>query len=270
MKHSGPVSGFASWFATPVILLGACGFVPFADAKELLSAVRLPQGVIATPVLEGVLLNGLVIEMIELDIALPVEIFLARLAPLLPEQVLLTISQGVSIAHWENAGASFALYAANSGDQRAVGALTAMRLSRTAPSFLKSDPGCGDPVARHLAGIAQSHPLFDLLDAGASSVPGLDQSGDTPLTRAARADSSSAGRPSVARTRGFVLEAGVDALLARLLYALPREGWTSIHRHASSVPNRRVTIESLCGRRRLKLDLTHLGGRTMAIAFESD
>lgn len=270
MKHSGPVRGVVSWFATPVFLLGACGCSPFAEANGLLSAVRLPQEVVATPVLEGVLLNGLAIEMIELDIAIPVEVFLARLVPLLPERVLLTVSQGVAIAQWEDAGASFALYAANSGVQRAVGALTAMRLSRTAPSFLQSDARCGDPVARHLAGIRHSHPLFDLRDAGASSRPGLDQSGAGPANRAAHASPPSAEWSSIARTRGFVVDVGVDALVSRLMYAMPREGWTTMNRHASSVPDRRVTLESACGRRRLKLDIAHLGGRTMAIAFESD
>ena len=270
MKHSGPVSGFASCLATPVILLAACGCTPFAEAKGLLSAIRLPQEVIATPVLEGVLLNGLAIEMLELDIALPVEVFLARLAPLLPEQVLLSVSQGVSIAQWEHAGTSFALYAANTGDQRAVGALTAMRLNRATPSFLTSDAQCGDPVARHLAGIGNSHPLFDLVDAGAFSLPGLDQSAARPATRAAHAAPISAGRPSIVRMRGFVVDTGIDALVARLLYAMPREGWTTMSRHASSVPDRRVSLESACGRRRLKLDIAHLGGRTMVIAFESD
>ena len=215
-------------------------------------------------------MNGLAIEMIELDIALPVEVFLARLAPMLPEQVLLTISQGVSIAQWEDAGASFALYAASTGDQRAVGALTAMRLSRTAPPLLKSDARCGDPVARHLAGIGHSHILFDLLDAGDLGLPGLGQSSDGPANRTAHAASISPERPSIARTRGFVVDVGVDVLVARLLYAMPREGWMTLHRHAMSVPKRWVSLESACGHRRLKLDIAHIEGRTMAIAFETD
>ena len=270
MKHSAQVGRFAKRFATTVVALAASGFATFAHAKGLLSAVRLPQEVIATPVLEGVLLNGLAIEMIELDIAIPVEIFLARLAPLLPEQVMLTISQGVSMAQWEDDGTSIALYAANTGDRRAVGALTAMRLSRTAPSFRTPDMRCGDPVARHLAGIGHSHPLFDLLDAGVSILPEAGPSRDGPPKPASPAASTSVDRPSIARTRGFVVDVGVDALVARLLYSMPREGWTTMNRHASSVPDRRVSLESACGRRRLKLDIAHIEGRTMAIAFESD
>ena len=278
MNRAWPLSGFASWFATPFILLATCGCTPFAEAKGLLSAVRLPQDVVATPVLEGVLLNGLVIEMIELDIAIPVEAFLARLAPLLPEQVLLSVSQGVSTAQWEHAGTSFALYAAKSGNQRAVGALTAMRLSRNASSFLKSDARCGDPVVRHFSGIGNSTPLFDLLDAGVSGLPEFGVPGDgqaTPATHAgtplaSHAGTTSAERPSIARMRAFVVDTGIDALVARLLYSMPREGWTNMNRHASSVPHRRVSLESACGRRRLKLDIAHIEGRTMAIAFESD
>ena len=270
MKHSGPASWFAAWLATPVVVLAGVGFASFADAKGVLSAVRLPGEVIATPVLEGVLLNGLAIEMIELDIAIPVEIFLARLAPLLPERVLLTMAQGVSIAQWEDGGTSIALYVANAGDQRAVGALTAMRLSRTAPPLRMPDARCGDPVARHLAGIAFSHPLFDLLDEGVSSVSQADQSGDDPPSRALQPAPTSVGRPSIARTRGFVVDTGIDVLVARLLYAMPREGWTTLQRYATSVPQRRVSRESACGLRRLTMDIAHIEGRTMAIAFESD
>jgi len=189
---------------------------------------------------------------------------------LLPEQVLLTMFLGVFIAQWELDGTSIALYAANTGDQRAVGALTAMRLSRTATPSLMSDGQCADPVARHLAGFGYSYPLFDLLDAGVSSAPEAGQPGDGPSNRALHAVATSVGWHSIARTRGFVVDTGVDALIARLLYAMPREGWTILRRHATSVPQRRVTLESACGRRRLKLDIAHIEGRTMAIAFEAD
>ena len=269
MMHARPSGGLDSWFATLIVAFAGIGVAPIADARGLLSAVRLPQEVIVTPVLEGVLMNGLAIEMLELDIGMPLEIFLSRLAPLLPEHVVLTVSHGVSVAQWDDGSVSIALYAAKTGDRRAVGALTAMRVRETSPSVLPSDTRCGDPVARHLASVGYSYPLFDLQEAGGSGVPVASLPGGLSPSRPLYRNPATIETASAVRIRGFVIETGVDALAARLLHAMPREGWTTLQRNATSIPERRVSLVSACGRRRLKLDSAHMQGRTMAIAFES-
>ena len=247
----------------------ACTVAAPTGARGLMSVIPLPAEVAVTPILEGVRWQGFPLELVALEISVPVEHFIARLAPVLPEGVLLSGSQGIFSAHWELGDLLISLYAASAGEHRATGVLTAMHSRPTAPPFPTAQTQCGDPVVRHISKRGQLYPLFDLLDPGGAAAPALHAAGAAAIERAQRA-ASDADRQSEARIRGFVLQTGVDALVAQLLYALPGEGWTILSRHASSALGRSVSLEAACGRRRLRIDIAHLDGRTMALAFETD
>jgi hypothetical protein len=256
--------------------LSARGTAASVRADSVPTAIRLPDGVVATPVLEGVLWQGFLLELVALEIPMTVEHFLAQLARLVPERTLLSVSQGIVVAQWEIDRVSISIHVAHAPENRATGVLTAMRVRPTGESRVTEQSRCGDPVVRHIAGRNLTHALFDLtdpgdamIDRGDATTPGLNGISDRPTFGAPFA-APAPDRQSVARIRGFVLNTGVDELVARLLHALPREGWTTMNLQASSRPVRSASIETVCGHRRLRLQIAHLDGRTMAIAFETD
>ncbi|MCC7225197.1 MAG: hypothetical protein IT507_00725 [Burkholderiaceae bacterium] len=240
-----------------------------ANADSLLAAIRLPDGVESTPVLDGVHWQGFLLELVALEIPMTVEHFLAQLAAVVPERTLLSVSQGIYIVQWEVDRASITVHVVQAPQNRATGVLTAMRLRPEAASRVSLQTQCRDPVERHIAGQKQAHALFDLIDPADARIAELNGFSDCLTFDATRA-APAPGQQSIARIRGFVLNAGVDELSARLLRAMPRDGWTNMHLHASSRPMRSVSIETACGHRRLRMHIAQLHGRTTVIAFETD
>ena len=198
-----------------------------------------------------------------------VEHFLAQLAAVVPERTLLSVSQGIYIVQWEVDRASITVHVVQAPQNRATGVLTAMRLRPEAASRVSLQTQCRDPVERHIAGQKQAHALFDLIDPADARIAELNGFSDSLTFDATRA-APAPRQQSIARIRGFVLNAGVDELSARLLRAMPRDGWTNMHLHASSRPMRSVSIETACGHRRLRMHIAQLHGRTTVIAFETD
>ena len=249
--------------------LSARGNGDSLPADGLRAAIRLPEGVVARQVLEGVLWQGFLLELVALEIPMSLEHFLAQLARVVPERTLLSVSQGIVIVQWEIDRVSIAIYVAQASENRATGVLTAMREQPADGSGAKPQTHCGDPVVRHIAGRNQAHALFDFNDRGDANGLELKGISDRPTFGAHRA-ALDPERQSIARIRGFVLDAGVDELVARLLRALPREGWTTMNLQGSSRPVRSASIEAVCGHRRLRLQVAHLDGRAVAIALETD
>lgn len=223
-----------AFVAFVVALTGPC-----ARANDLLSLIRLPGQVTAIPVIEGMHWQGFELHLAAVDSAMAVEAFLEGLTPLLPEHALLSIRGGIATVHWALNDTSVSLYLAHRDGQGTTGALTAMRRNRQRPAGAASHPHCRDTVARHIVSYPGALLLFDLVELPA-------------------------------RIRAYALDAGVDELVGRLRHAMPADGWTLMSQRATSAPGRSVSLESVCGRQRLQMEIALTEGRATVIAFDTD
>lgn len=224
----------------------------------------LPSGVVPESILDGIVWQGLEIRLASLQIPSSVERFLESLSPVLPEGALLSMTDGIATVQWEQGDESILLHVAAINETSATGTLSRLRQSAgdtpenggrlnrgVAADTFARDSHCGDFVAALLHADSSAEPIFDMRNAGPpkarSNVPG-----------------------TIVRMRAFLAYPGVDATVAGLTRQMPRANWILRTQNSVHKPKRIVSLESLCGSRHMRTDITPLNGRTMVMTTETE